>query len=322
MSLVIGTTDQTETQRASLPEGSSKACTIHLNGTVSPSPYFRWKPWLDRVLAALLLVPGLLLMGLAALAVRLTSRGPAIYRQRRVGRNGRVFWFYKIRTMRCDAEDGEPLWATADDQRVTRVGSFLRRFHLDELPQLFNVLKGEMSLVGPRPERPEFVQVLLGSVAGYRHRMAVLPGVTGLAQLNLPPDTDLCCVCRKVVLDLDYVEHATLLLDLRILLWSARAACQPPGDHRRLPAGRRKQRPTQARRPGLARQPALPGHGACHPRQRPSHPPLCGLTLCCRSGSKTQAAIELHPDPAAAANARKACNSSSTCQHAWTTRRS
>jgi len=229
MSLVIGTTDQTETQRASLPEGSSKACTIHLNGTVSPSPYFRWKPWLDRVLAALLLVPGLLLMGLAALAVRLTSRGPAIYRQRRVGRNGRVFWFYKIRTMRCDAEDGEPLWATADDQRVTRVGSFLRRFHLDELPQLFNVLKGEMSLVGPRPERPEFVQVLLGSVAGYRHRMAVLPGVTGLAQLNLPPDTDLCCVCRKVVLDLDYVEHATLLLDLRILLCTVIKMLKLPG---------------------------------------------------------------------------------------------
>ncbi len=218
MSLVIGTTDQAETQQPALRGATPATRTVHLNGAVNPSAYFRWKPWVDRSLAALLLIPGLPLMALAALAVRLTSRGPVIYRHRRVGRGGRTFWFYKLRTMRCDAEDGEPLWATADDQRVTRVGRFLRRFHFDELPQLFNVLKGEMALVGPRPERPEFVQVLLGSVAGYRHRMAVLPGVTGLAQLNLPPDSELCCVCRKVVLDLDYVEHATLLFDLRILL--------------------------------------------------------------------------------------------------------
>ncbi len=217
MSLVIGTTDRVETPHPQLPGTSLATRTVHLNGSVTPSAYFRWKPWVDRTLAVLLLVPGLLLMSVAALAVRLTSRGPVIYRHRRVGRGGRLFWFYKLRTMRHDAENGEPLWATADDGRVTRVGRWLRRFHLDELPQLFNVLKGEMALVGPRPERPEFVQVLLGSVAGYRHRMAVLPGVTGLAQLNLPPDTELCCVCRKVVLDLDYVENATLGFDLRIL---------------------------------------------------------------------------------------------------------
>lgn len=217
MSLVIGTTDPVETRPPGLRKATPATRIVHLNGAVNPSPYFRWKPWVDRLLAASLLIPGLLLMALAALAVRLSSRGPAIYCQCRVGRGGRTFWFYKLRTMRHDAENGEPLWATAADRRVTRLGRFLRRFHLDEVPQLFNVLKGEMALVGPRPERPEFIKVLAGSVAGYRHRTAVLPGITGLAQLNLPPDTMLCCVCRKVVLDLDYVEHASLWLDLRIL---------------------------------------------------------------------------------------------------------
>jgi lipopolysaccharide/colanic/teichoic acid biosynthesis glycosyltransferase len=182
-----------------------------------PSVYFRRKAILDRVLAALLLVPGLPIIGFLVLLVRLTSRGPGVYRQARVGQNGRKFTIYKIRTMRHDAEAASgPVWTQARDPRVTPVGRVLRKFHLDELPQLLNILKGEMSLVGPRPERPEFVHVLAEAVPGYTSRLAVPPGVTGLAQLNLPPDTDLISVQRKLILDREYVERAGLLLDTRI----------------------------------------------------------------------------------------------------------
>jgi lipopolysaccharide/colanic/teichoic acid biosynthesis glycosyltransferase len=153
------------------------------------------------------------------LLVRLTSRGPGIYQQARVGKNGRKFMMYKIRTMRHDAEAATgPVWTQACDPRITLVGKVLRKLHLDELPQLFNVLKGEMALVGPRPERPEFVRVLAEAIPGYRNRLAVLPGVTGLAQVNFPPDTDLRSVQRKLVLDCQYVQSAGPWLDLRLFL--------------------------------------------------------------------------------------------------------
>jgi lipopolysaccharide/colanic/teichoic acid biosynthesis glycosyltransferase len=186
---------------------------------VTPSPFFERKPTVDRLLAAALLVPGMLVIGMLVLLVRLTSRGPAIFRQSRVGKDGRVFTMFKIRTMRCDAENGlGPTWSTANDPRSTPIGRWIRKLHLDELPQLFNVLRGEMSLVGPRPERPEFVCVLEEALPGYRQRVLVRPGVTGLAQLCLPPDTDLCSACRKLVLDLEYVRTATLATDMRVLL--------------------------------------------------------------------------------------------------------
>lgn len=125
---------------------------------------------------------------------------------------------YKIRTMRQDAEAlTGPVWSQTRDPRATPVGSVLRTLHLDELPQLWNVLKGEMSLIGPRPERPEFVRVLTEAIPAYPLRMLVRPGITGLAQLNLPPDTDLESVCRKLVLDCEYIERAGLWLDCRIL---------------------------------------------------------------------------------------------------------
>ena len=181
-------------------------------------PYFRRKAVLDRVLAALLLVPGLPMIGLLILLVRLTSRGPGIYRQIRVGQGGRKFAMYKIRTMRHDAEAASgPMWTHARDPRITPMGRLLRRLHLDELPQLLNVLKGDMSLVGPRPERPEFVHVLAEAIPDYLNRLVVPPGVTGLAQLNLPPDSDLMSVRRKLVLDCEYIEQAGLLLDIRLL---------------------------------------------------------------------------------------------------------
>jgi hypothetical protein len=113
------------------------------------------------------------------------------------------------------------VWARTRDPRVTLVGRILRKLHLDELPQLFNILKGEMSLVGPRPERPEFVQMLARKIPGYSNRLLVLPGVTGLAQVNLPPDTDLDSVRRKLVLDLEYVRRASLPMDLALMIGTA-----------------------------------------------------------------------------------------------------
>lgn len=183
----------------------------------TPSAYFDWQSVRCRVLGGLLLIPALPAIGLLVLWVRLTSQGPGIFRQTRVGLHGRPFVMYKLRTMRVDAEaKSGPVWALADDPRVTPLGRILRRLHLDEFPQLFNVLKGEMALIGPRPERPEFVQKLAREIPGYLDRLSVRPGITGLAQINLPPDTDLESVRNKLALDLEYVERGCLLLDLRI----------------------------------------------------------------------------------------------------------
>ena len=154
----------------------------------------------------------------AALLVRLTSRGPVIYSQVRIGRGRRPFTIFKVRTMYFDCERlSGPRWSTDNDPRVTPVGRFLRRTHLDELPQLWNVLRGDMSLVGPRPERPEFVTQLEKALPGYGRRLDVLPGVTGLAQVNLPPDSDQESVRRKLVHDLHYVDNIGLWLDFRLM---------------------------------------------------------------------------------------------------------
>ena len=194
-------------------------CCIHLQ-PARLRRYFQWKGILDRVAAAALLVPGLPMIAALVLLIRLTSKGPGIYCQQRVGINRRTYTMYKLRSMRCDAETKTgPVWsAVGNDYRVTMLGYWLRKLHLDELPQLFNVLKGEMSLIGPRPERPEFVQVLSRSIPRYCDRLRVLPGITGLAQINLPPDTDLASVRRKLVLDLEYIENAGFLLDVRVFL--------------------------------------------------------------------------------------------------------
>jgi lipopolysaccharide/colanic/teichoic acid biosynthesis glycosyltransferase len=196
---------------------AAPACSARQGG-ISPAPYFRWKGIIDRAVAVTLLVPGLPLIALLVALVRLSSKGPGIYRQTRVGKDGRRFMMFKIRTMRHDAEVGTgPVWTQPQDPRVTYIGKLLRKLHLDELPQLFNVVKGEMSLVGPRPERPEFVRVLGEAVPGYRNRLAVLPGITGLAQINLPPDSDIISVQRKLLLDCEYVERGGLWLDTRLM---------------------------------------------------------------------------------------------------------
>jgi lipopolysaccharide/colanic/teichoic acid biosynthesis glycosyltransferase len=172
----------------------------------------------DLVLALVLTVVALPVMGLCALVVKLTSRGPAFYTQTRVGRGGRPFTIYKLRTMihNCESLTG-PRWCVPGDPRVTRIGWLLRVSHLDELPQLLNVLRGEMALVGPRPERPEFLPQLERALPAYRQRLIVRPGVTGLAQVKLPADTDLDSVRRKLSHDLYYIERMSLWLDLRLL---------------------------------------------------------------------------------------------------------
>jgi lipopolysaccharide/colanic/teichoic acid biosynthesis glycosyltransferase len=193
--------------------------------SASPSPggvgsgwYLPVKRVLDFVLALLLAVPAVLVTLFACLAVRLTSRGPALYSQIRLGRNGWPFRIYKVRTMVHDCEQhGGVRWSTPGDWRVTTVGRFLRRTHLDELPQLWNVLLGDMSLIGPRPERPEFVPRLEATIPRYRERLRVRPGLTGLAQVQLPPDTDLESVRRKLACDLTYLCHLDAWLDFRIL---------------------------------------------------------------------------------------------------------
>ncbi|MFL5330439.1 MAG: sugar transferase [Gemmataceae bacterium] len=154
---------------------------------------------------------------LAMALVRLTSRGPAIYTQKRVGMHGREFVIYKIRTMRADAEEQGPRWCLPHDHRVTLVGRLLRKSHLDELPQLWNVLIGEMSLIGPRPERPEFMPKLRAFVPDYDSRHQVLPGITGLAQVQVDADTDVQNVARKLSYDLYYIGHQGMSLELRIL---------------------------------------------------------------------------------------------------------
>jgi lipopolysaccharide/colanic/teichoic acid biosynthesis glycosyltransferase len=172
----------------------------------------------EIVLTLLLLIPAVPIILVAASLVRLSSRGPIFYLQRRVGQHGQIYTLYKIRTMFHDCERFTgPRWASAGDPRITLVGRWLRRFHVDELPQLWNVLRGEMSLVGPRPERPEIADHLERLIPGYRQRLAVRPGLTGLAQVQLPPDCDLASVRAKLAYDLYYVQNANSSLDMRIL---------------------------------------------------------------------------------------------------------
>ena len=157
---------------------------------------------------------------LASIAIKLDSRGPIFFRQRRVGKNGRIFRMLKLRTMVREAESRSgPVWATEGDPRVTRVGRFLRATHLDELPQLLNVLKGDMSLVGPRPERPVFVRIFNEAIANYGKRHTVRPGITGLAQVHRKYDETIGDVRRKLAFDLFYIRRMCWAVDVRIL-WS------------------------------------------------------------------------------------------------------
>jgi lipopolysaccharide/colanic/teichoic acid biosynthesis glycosyltransferase len=190
--------------------------------TIPSTGYVRAKAVGDFILALLLLAATAPVLLVALALVKLTSRGPALYSQTRVGRGGRPFTLYKVRTMTdgCEQVTGA-CWSEPGDRRVTWLGRWLRRTHIDELPQLWNVLRGQMSLVGPRPERPEFVPQLERAIPHYRARLLVRPGLTGLAQVQLPPDTDLASVRLKLAYDLHYVRNIGCWLDLRIHLATA-----------------------------------------------------------------------------------------------------
>ena len=177
----------------------------------------------DLVVSAVLIVVTLPLALLAALLIAFEGGGPVIYRQQRVGHRGSNFTVFKFRSMGRDAEgDGRATWATHNDPRVTRVGKLLRRTRIDELPQLWNVLKGEMSFVGPRPERPEFVAMLTEQIPFYAVRHSVKPGLTGWAQVRYSYGATVEQSIRKLEYDLYYVKNHTLMLDLVVLLETVR----------------------------------------------------------------------------------------------------
>lgn len=181
--------------------------------------YSAAKRLVDLVLGLAMLVLAMPILVFMAVLVKLTSRGPIFYSQTRVGKGGRPFTIWKVRSMYHDCERFSGIqWSQAGDPRVTPVGRFLRRSHLDELPQLWNILRGDMSLIGPRPERPEFVPQLEKAIPRYRERLLVLPGVTGLAQIHLGPDTDLASVERKLAFDLYYIKQLSLWTDARVFL--------------------------------------------------------------------------------------------------------
>ncbi len=176
----------------------------------------------DIVLSLMLLAVTLPLMLLTALLIRLDSAGPALYRQERVGLRGRPFTLLKFRSMRTDAEARGPVWAAQRDPRVTRIGAFIRLTRIDELPQLLNVLRGQMSFIGPRPERPHFVAQLEQALPFYGDRALVKPGLTGWAQVNYPYGASVEDARAKLSYDLYYVKHRSMLLDLMILVATVR----------------------------------------------------------------------------------------------------
>ena len=201
---------------------SDESLVIIYNMYSCPEPnvsrYFLWKRYVDFPIALLLAIVAIPVIFLVWVLVRLTSRGPGFYKQVRLGLDGRPFTIYKIRTMLVDAETATgAVWAAKNDKRITFIGKILRATHIDELPQLYNVLRGEMDIVGPRPERPEFVAELEKRIDGYAYRLYVRPGLTGLAQLNQDSDIDINDVRRKLIFDFDYIENSSLWFDIRLI---------------------------------------------------------------------------------------------------------
>jgi lipopolysaccharide/colanic/teichoic acid biosynthesis glycosyltransferase len=203
------------TSSCELPKGDAAP---ESNARSRNSRYESVKLVLDLVFALILLVVLCPFLILLMLLVRLTSAGPAIYYQKRLGLSGRPYTILKLRSMHLDSERDGIRWSQPGDIRVTPLGRFLRVSHLDELPQLINVIMGHMSLIGPRPERPEIVAQLERSLPEYNVRLRVRPGISGLSQVLQPPDTDLGSVRRKLNYDLFYVENLSFTLDLRILI--------------------------------------------------------------------------------------------------------
>jgi sugar transferase (PEP-CTERM system associated) len=191
----------------------------------------------DVLTSLVLLAHVLPLMVLTALAIWASGNGSVLYRQDRVGRNGRIFTILKFRSMHLEAEsDGVARWSSSDDARVTLLGRILRRFRVDELPQLWNVLKGDMSFIGPRPERPEFVRQLVAEIPYYNYRHIVKPGISGWAQINFPYGATIKDAKEKLNYDLYYIKNYSLALDLLVLMQTARVILWPTKGTRVAPA--------------------------------------------------------------------------------------
>jgi exopolysaccharide biosynthesis polyprenyl glycosylphosphotransferase len=186
----------------------------------------------DLAMALVLLTVSAPVMLLTMVLIRLGGRGPIFYTQPRVGLNGSHFNVIKFRSMKTDAEkDGKPRWAQAGDDRITRVGKIIRKFRIDELPQLFSVLKGEMSMVGPRPERPFFVDKLVDDIPYYSVRHSVKPGLTGWAQVRYHYGATIDDSQQKLQYDLYYVKNHTLFLDMLIMLETVAVVLTGKGAH-------------------------------------------------------------------------------------------
>ena len=183
---------------------------------------------LSSVIGVILLSPVFVAV---AICIKREDSGPVFYRGRRIGLNGRPFRIFKFRTMVVDAEKIGGSSTGDDDPRITKVGKFLRKYKLDELPQLFNVLKGEMSIVGPRPERPVFVDELRKMYPFYQKRLTIKPGLTGWAQVKLEYDTDMESVANKLRYDFYYIENQSIFLDLEILARTLKVVLTGAGAH-------------------------------------------------------------------------------------------
>jgi sugar transferase (PEP-CTERM system associated) len=170
--------------------------------------------WIVALIGAILSLP---LALLTAVLIKLESRGPVLYKQERVGKNGRRFVLMKFRSMRVDAEQDGPVWATKRDSRTTRVGRVIRKIRVDEIPQFWNILKGEMSFVGPRPERPHFVAQLAEEIPFYQQRHLIAPGLTGWAQIKYPYGASIEDARQKLQYDLFYIKNHSLILDAIIM---------------------------------------------------------------------------------------------------------
>lgn len=188
--------------------------------TPKASRGFAFLKRLSDILVSLLVATlGLLPVLIIALCIKIDSKGPVIFKQERLGKDGKSFTMYKFRSMRTDAEADGPKWAEKEDDRCTKVGAFLRKTRLDELPQFWNILKGEMSLVGPRPERPFFYDEFETYIHGFRNRLVVRPGLTGWAQVSggydLKPE-------EKIVYDMEYIAKMSVRMDLRCMVRTIR----------------------------------------------------------------------------------------------------
>lgn len=173
---------------------------------------------IDIVISLLGIVFSFPILLISSILIKIDSKGPILYTQKRVGLEGKIFTIYKLRSMRTDAEANGPKWADVNDERVTKVGKVLRQYRIDELPQFINIIKGEMSVVGPRPERPEFTFLFENQISGFLERLKVKPGLTGLAQVNggyeLTPS-------QKLEFDIEYIEKMSIALDIKIITRTA-----------------------------------------------------------------------------------------------------